>query len=136
MRNFTGYFLVASKFGGLTRNPWTLSPFAPGNQKDSSGDIATCNSKALFGSASKSPYHSLTVQCVPSISPFSFAPHKASTEWGAETPPALWTHKSCLNTLLGYWSAIWENKRVFPSGVIAKSSLNPGTNLSIFMLVL
>src|SRR6267378_1513464 len=40
MRNFTGYFLVASKFGGLTRKPSTLSPCAPGNQKDSSEDMA------------------------------------------------------------------------------------------------
>src|SRR6266404_6214313 len=37
--NFTGYFLLGSKFGGLTRKPWTLSPFAPGNQKDSNGDM-------------------------------------------------------------------------------------------------
>src|SRR6202167_5847393 len=41
MRNFTGYFLLASKFGGLTRKPSTLSWFAPGNQKDSSGDMST-----------------------------------------------------------------------------------------------
>src|SRR5580693_8051756 len=41
MRNFTGYFLLASKFGGRTRKPSTLSPFAPGSQKDSSGDMVT-----------------------------------------------------------------------------------------------
>src|ERR1019366_3543221 len=41
MRNFTGYFFEGSKFGGLTRKPSTLSPFAPVNQKDSSGDMAT-----------------------------------------------------------------------------------------------
>src|ERR1700691_5472010 len=41
MRNFTGYFLLASKFGGRTRKPSTLSPFAPGSQKDSSRDMAT-----------------------------------------------------------------------------------------------
>src|SRR5580765_4723279 len=41
IRNFTGYFLLESKFGGLTTKPWTLSPFAPGNQNDSSGDMAT-----------------------------------------------------------------------------------------------
>src|ERR1700739_591354 len=40
-RNFTGYFLLASKLGGLTRKPWTLSPFAPSNQKDSRGDMET-----------------------------------------------------------------------------------------------
>src|SRR5437667_8554605 len=39
MRNFTGYFLLGSKLGGLTRKPWTLSLFEPGNQKDSSGDM-------------------------------------------------------------------------------------------------
>src|SRR5438105_15209659 len=42
--NFSGYFLLASKFGGLTRKPCTLSPFAPGNQKDSSGGIWICES--------------------------------------------------------------------------------------------
>src|SRR6266566_9343659 len=41
MRNFTGYFLLASNFGGLTRKPWTLSPLAPGNQNVSRGDMAT-----------------------------------------------------------------------------------------------
>src|ERR1700691_4501896 len=41
MRNFTGYFLLGSKFGGLTRKPWTLSSWAPMNQNDSSGDMAT-----------------------------------------------------------------------------------------------
>src|SRR6266567_537220 len=41
IRNLTGYFLEASKFGGLTRKPWTLSPLAPVNQKDSRGDMAT-----------------------------------------------------------------------------------------------
>ena len=47
MRNFTGYFFEASKFGGLTRKPWTLSPCAPVNQKDSSGDIATCGEDSI-----------------------------------------------------------------------------------------
>ncbi len=32
-----GYFLEGSKLGGLMRKPWTLVPFAPENQKDSSG---------------------------------------------------------------------------------------------------
>src|SRR5579864_2529106 len=41
MRNFTGYLSEASKFGGLTRKPWTLSPCAPVNQKDSRGGMAT-----------------------------------------------------------------------------------------------
>src|SRR6266446_10741388 len=41
MRNFTGYLVLAWKFGGLTRKPCTLSPFAPGNQKDSSGEMAS-----------------------------------------------------------------------------------------------
>src|SRR5271167_5277598 len=41
MMNFSGYFLAASKFGGLTRKPCTLSPNAPVNQKDSRGDMAT-----------------------------------------------------------------------------------------------
>src|SRR5690349_8727138 len=41
IRNFTGYFFEASKFGGLTRKPSTLSPCAPVNQKGSSGDMAT-----------------------------------------------------------------------------------------------
>src|ERR1700738_3193566 len=48
MRNFTGYFLLASKFGGLTRKPSTLSPFTPGNQKDSSGDIVTWERTGAF----------------------------------------------------------------------------------------
>src|ERR1700740_2797698 len=39
MRNFTGYFLLESKLGGLTRKPWTLSPLAPSNQKDSREDM-------------------------------------------------------------------------------------------------
>src|SRR5579862_6268700 len=42
MRNFTGYFFEASKFGGLIRKPSILSPFAPVNQKDSSGDMSIC----------------------------------------------------------------------------------------------
>src|SRR5690349_20756586 len=46
IKNFTGYFFEASKFGGMTRKPWTLSPFAPGNQKDSSGDMAICERTA------------------------------------------------------------------------------------------
>src|ERR1700746_664937 len=33
MRNFTGYFLLASKLGGLTMNPWPLVWAAPVNQK-------------------------------------------------------------------------------------------------------
>src|SRR5579872_1288230 len=48
MRNFTGYFFEASKFGGLTRKPSTLSPFAPANQKDSSGDMETSERRASF----------------------------------------------------------------------------------------
>src|SRR4051794_5949358 len=39
MRNFTGYFWFASKLGGLTMKPWTLTLPAPVNQKFSSGDI-------------------------------------------------------------------------------------------------
>src|SRR5215470_6604222 len=39
--NFTGYFLLGSKFGGLTRKPWTLSLLAPVNQKGSSGEMET-----------------------------------------------------------------------------------------------
>src|SRR5208282_1603015 len=38
-RNFTGYFLEASRFGGLTRKPSTLSPLAPLNQKLSIADM-------------------------------------------------------------------------------------------------
>src|SRR5260370_23550329 len=41
MRNFTGYFFEASKFGGLTRKPSTLSPCAPSNQNVCSGLIRT-----------------------------------------------------------------------------------------------
>src|ERR1700746_3455642 len=37
--NFTGYFLLGSKFGGLTMKPSTLSPYAPVNQKGSRGDM-------------------------------------------------------------------------------------------------
>src|SRR6202021_2859737 len=48
MRNFTGYFLLASKFGGLTRKPSTLSPLAPVNQKDSRGDTGTWERTASF----------------------------------------------------------------------------------------
>src|SRR5260221_4678128 len=48
MRNFTGYFLVASKFGGLTRKPSTLSPFAPVKKKDSIFDMLICDSKLSF----------------------------------------------------------------------------------------
>src|SRR4029077_13824152 len=48
MMNFRGYFLEASKFGGLTRKPCTLSPFAPGNQKDSRGDMVTWERTASF----------------------------------------------------------------------------------------
>src|SRR5580700_2645215 len=67
MRNFTGYFLevlvppafdssgaellvshCTPKFGGLTRKPWTLSPWEPVNQKGSSGDIATSERTASF----------------------------------------------------------------------------------------
>src|SRR5580704_9863065 len=51
MRNFTGYFLLASKLGGLTRKPWTLSPLAPSNQKDSRGDMAIETRVPLFGSS-------------------------------------------------------------------------------------
>src|SRR5713101_3375009 len=48
IRNFTGYLLVESKFGGLTRKPSTLSPCAPLNQNDSSGDMATCERRVSF----------------------------------------------------------------------------------------
>src|SRR5665811_759782 len=48
IRNFPGYFFEASKFGGLTRKPSTLSPFAPLNQKDSIGDMATWERMALL----------------------------------------------------------------------------------------
>src|SRR5947208_11893103 len=41
MMNFTGYFLLGSKFGGLTMKPWTLSLLAPVNQKGSRGDMET-----------------------------------------------------------------------------------------------
>src|ERR1035438_6075653 len=48
MRNFTGYFLLASKFGGFTMKPWTFSFAAPVNQKFSSGCISTCESTDPF----------------------------------------------------------------------------------------
>ena len=48
MRYFTGYFLLASKFGGLTMKPWTFSFAAPVNQKDSSGCISICDSTGSF----------------------------------------------------------------------------------------
>src|SRR3954467_1525683 len=41
MRNFTGYFLVASKSGGLTMKPWTFFPPRPANQNGSSHGIDT-----------------------------------------------------------------------------------------------
>src|SRR5271170_1300906 len=50
-RNFKGYFLPASKFGGLTRNPSTLSLLAPRNQNDSGGDMATWDRTAVLRSA-------------------------------------------------------------------------------------
>src|ERR1700722_7985592 len=56
MRNFTGYFFVASKLGGLTRKPCTLSPCAPVNQKESSWDIATWERTASFRRVSCSPF--------------------------------------------------------------------------------
>src|SRR5215471_10168007 len=43
IRNFTGYFLLASKFGGLTSMPSTLSPCAPVNQKGSPSAISICD---------------------------------------------------------------------------------------------
>src|ERR1700733_8338331 len=48
IRNFTGYFLLASKFGGLTRKPWTLLPCAPVNQKDSRGGMSIYSRTARF----------------------------------------------------------------------------------------
>src|SRR5574337_428541 len=48
MRNFTGYFLLGSKLGGLTRKPSTLSLCAPVNQKGSSGDMATSDRSELL----------------------------------------------------------------------------------------
>src|SRR5579862_3886928 len=60
MRNFTGYFLLASKFGGLTRKPSTLSPWAPVNQKDSNGDMATWVRTASLRCVSRSVIPKLT----------------------------------------------------------------------------
>src|SRR2546423_6780166 len=48
MRNFTGYFFEASKFGGLTRVPSTQSPCAPVNEKASPSDMLICESKLSF----------------------------------------------------------------------------------------
>src|SRR5579863_3486593 len=58
MRNFTGYFFEASKFGGLTRKPSTLSLCAPVNQKDSSGDMATWDREASLRWVSCCPFGS------------------------------------------------------------------------------
>src|SRR6266705_1614187 len=51
MRNFTGYFLLrllASKLGGLSRKPSTLSPFAPVNENDSNARRETWESTESF----------------------------------------------------------------------------------------
>src|SRR5438309_8123857 len=48
MRNFSGYFLLGSKFGGLTRVPSTQSPCAPVNEKASSSDMLICDSNLSF----------------------------------------------------------------------------------------
>src|SRR5580658_8930620 len=48
MMNFTGYFLLASKFGGLRRKPSTCSPFAPAKEKDSTFVISMLASKAAL----------------------------------------------------------------------------------------
>src|SRR5215469_2674059 len=49
--NFTGYFLLGSKFGGLMRKPSTLSPCAPVNQNGSRGGMEISPSRRLLRSA-------------------------------------------------------------------------------------
>src|SRR6267154_4523430 len=44
MRNFTGYFLLASKLGGRMMKPWTLVWAAPVNQKGSRDCMARVGS--------------------------------------------------------------------------------------------
>src|SRR5689334_23811724 len=112
MMNFTGYFLLASKFGGLTRKPWTLSLLAPGNQKGSRGCIETSDNTGSLRETTISP--------VVTAEPM--------TSWGADTVPFFQYQRSCDTISLGYSDDICVESRCFPSGVIAKSSLTPPTS--------
>src|SRR3954454_19712262 len=48
IRNFTGYFFAASKFGGFTMNPCTFFFSAPVNQNGSAGCMEICESTSEF----------------------------------------------------------------------------------------
>src|SRR5579863_8347081 len=48
MRNFTGHFLLESKFGGFTMNPSTFVCSAPVNQNGSTGEVKIFAKTASF----------------------------------------------------------------------------------------
>src|SRR5437764_14992785 len=48
MRNFTGYFFLASNAGGFTMKPSTFLFSEPVNQNGSSGEVCTCAKMAPF----------------------------------------------------------------------------------------
>src|SRR5580692_6182304 len=107
MRNFTGYFLEASKFGGFTSKPSTLSLCAPVNQNDSSGDMATWERTASFKCVSCEPLTRLLLCGCMSL-----------TRHASEI---------CTTRIsVGCSSDIFVKTRDLPSGLTTGSSLNPG----------
>src|SRR6185369_8014073 len=112
--NFTGYFLLGSKLGGLTRKPWTLSPKAPGNQKDSRGEVETWERTASFACVScagrgREASHGKKVGC-----PFAI---------GLPCPQ---TVKTCPDQIsFGAVTDMRVKSRLLPSCVTARSSLYP-----------
>src|SRR5260370_8134106 len=72
MRNFTGYFLLASKFGGLTRKPSTSSPCAPVKEKDSIFVMLTCERSDSFTCVTAQSLFREQLSLPPS--PFPFLP--------------------------------------------------------------
>src|SRR5580704_5765233 len=117
MRNFTGYFFAASKFGGLTRKPSTLSPLAPVNQKDSSEDMAICERTA-------------SLKCV-SCSALGRA-HFAASPVSSHGPSI--DGAEYIST--GLPIDIRVNSRRFSSGVTDTSSLKPRISWLIFTFLL
>src|SRR5215472_15490855 len=121
MRNFTGYFLEASKLGGLTRNPSTLSSWAPVNQKDWSGDMRIWDKTGSFRWVSRFG----PSQVAGTAFPWICAQLNAGSPW-VELNQSGSTGR--LEMPLGPSRDISVKTSVLPSGVKAGSSLKPSTS--------
>src|ERR1019366_3908134 len=114
MRNFTGYFLPASKFGGLTREPSTLSPCAPRNENDSAFDMPICDSNCSFTWVSAQSLFN---------EQFSF-PRSTSPVLAGQPSPAPSAEEISFGALID----MRLNTNSFPSGVMVTSSSKPPTS--------